>query len=75
MTRSIRRIAAAVALSGSLVAFSAAAQAYSAEQQRLCTGDAFRLCSAEIPDIDRITTCMRRQKAQLSTGCRSVFDK
>jgi hypothetical protein len=45
------------------------------DQRRLCTGDVFRLCSSEIPDRARITACMRRQRASLSQGCRSVFGK
>lgn len=51
----------------------AGAQGYSQEQQQLCSGDAFRLCSADIPDVDRVTACMIRQRAQLSPGCQSVF--
>jgi hypothetical protein len=47
--------------------------AYTPEQQQLCSGDAMRLCSSEIPDVERVTACMVRQKAQLSDGCRSVF--
>jgi hypothetical protein len=45
------------------------------DQRRLCTGDVFRLCASEIPNVDRITACMRRQRASLSEGCRSVFGK
>jgi hypothetical protein len=45
------------------------------EARRLCTPDVLRLCSAEIPDVERITACMRRQRASLSEGCRSVFGK
>ncbi|MBV8925654.1 MAG: hypothetical protein JOZ74_09830 [Bradyrhizobium sp.] len=45
------------------------------DQRRLCTGDVLRLCSAEIPNVERITACMRRQRANLSEGCRSVFGK
>ena len=45
------------------------------DQRRLCTGDVFRLCSSEIPDVERITACMYRKKASLSPGCRSVFGK
>jgi hypothetical protein len=53
-----------------------ASQAFTEEdQRRLCTGDVMRLCSAEIPDVERITACMRRQRANLSEGCRSVFGK
>ena len=45
------------------------------DQRRLCTGDVFRLCSSEIPDRERIIACMRRQRASLSDGCRSVFGR
>ena len=49
--------------------------AYTQEQQQLCTGDAMRLCSSEIPDVDRVTACMIAKQAQLSDGCKSVFRK
>ena len=47
--------------------------AYTAEQQQACTPDAFRLCSSEIPYIDRIRACMIRNKSQLSPQCRAFF--
>ena len=50
-----------------------AAFAYTQEQQQLCTGDAMRLCSSEIPDVDRVTACMIAKQSQLSDGCKSVF--
>ncbi len=50
-----------------------AGRAYTPEQQQACTGDAFRICSSEIPDVDRVTVCMIRNKAQLSPGCRAFF--
>jgi hypothetical protein len=55
---------------------SAVAQEYrGTEQQRTaCTPDVFRLCSWEIPNVDRIVTCLRREKSQLSPGCRQVFE-
>ena len=69
-----------VVISGLLIGFGsagvvqpAAAQGYSQEQQQLCSGDAFRLCGPDIPDVDRVTACMVRQRAQLSPGCQSVF--
>ncbi len=49
--------------------------AYTQEQQQLCTGDAMRLCSSEIPDVDRVTACMIAKRSQLSDGCKSVFRK
>jgi hypothetical protein len=50
-----------------------AARAYTPEQEQACTNDAFRLCSAEIPDVDRVTACMVRNKSQLSPPCRAQF--
>jgi hypothetical protein len=49
--------------------------AYTLEAQQMCTGDAFRLCAAEIPDIPKITACMVKHRADLSPGCRSVMDR
>ena len=49
--------------------------AFSSEAQQQCTGDAFRLCGSEIPNIAKITACMVKQRANLSTGCRSVMDR
>ena len=51
----------------------AASQAYTPEQQAACSDDAFRLCSSEIPDVDRVTACMVRNRIQLSPGCRVYF--
>jgi hypothetical protein len=56
-----------------LAALSTAAQAYTAEQEQMCTGDAMRLCASEIPDVDRVTACMVQKRAQLSDGCKAVF--
>ena len=56
-----------------LTALSTAANAYTDEQQQMCTGDAMRLCSSEIPDVERVTACMVQKRAQLSDGCKAVF--
>ena len=61
----------AVALSVSL--WSLPGRAYTPEQEQACTSDAFRLCSSEIPDVDRVTACMVRNKSQLSPPCRAQF--
>ena len=50
-----------------------AGQAYTPEQQQACSGDAFRLCGPEIPEVDRVTACMIARKAELSPGCRVFF--
>src|SRR5260221_12696688 len=44
------------------------------EQQMACTPDVWRLCFDQIPDVNRITACLRQNTAQLSGACRSVFD-
>jgi hypothetical protein len=49
--------------------------AFTAEAQQMCTGDAFRLCSSEIPNIPKITACMMKHRSDLSAGCRAVMDK
>jgi hypothetical protein len=51
----------------------AAGSAYTPEEEQACSGDAFRLCSSDIPDVDRVTACMVRQQSQLSPGCRVYF--
>jgi hypothetical protein len=44
------------------------------EQQMACTPDVFRLCSAEMPDVNRIVACLRQNTPQLSGPCHAVFD-
>ena len=72
---SFRQIATAVAVFGFVVSFASTSRTFTAEQRSACTTDAFRLCSSEIPNIDGITVCMRKQKANLSAACQPVFDK
>lgn len=53
----------------------AGAQAFeaTAEQRAACTPDAFRLCSAEIPDEARVAQCMIANKSRLSARCLASF--
>jgi hypothetical protein len=51
----------------------AAGQGYTPEQEQACSGDAFRLCGAEIPDVARVTACMVARKSELSPPCRAQF--
>ena len=71
------RIALGMALAiGGIVAQNAAfAEEYrgTMEQQMACTPDVWRLCSAQIPDVSRITACLRQNTPLLSSGCRAVF--
>jgi len=75
-TRTLRQAGLVVAFAVTFSALSSNASfAFSAEAQQMCTGDAFRLCSSEIPNIPAITACMYKHRAQLSTGCRVVMDR
>ena len=40
------------------------------EAREACTPDAFRLCSAHIPDADGVAACLRERSAELSDSCR-----
>lgn len=74
-TTAARKVSLALAFAASISAFSSTSSfAFSAEAQQMCTGDAFRLCSSEIPNIPKITACMIRQRTSLSSGCRTVMD-
>ena len=71
-----RQLALTLAIAIPAIALSASSGlAFSSEAQQMCTGDAMRLCSNEIPDIPRIAACMHRKRAQISPGCRAVMDR
>ena len=44
------------------------------EQQLACTPDVLRLCSAFIPNADRIAACLRERSSELSDACRSAIE-
>jgi hypothetical protein len=37
--------------------------------QQACTPDVTRLCSDDVPDLERITVCMKRNRANLGSAC------
>lgn len=65
----------ALAIGGIVAQCAASAEEYrgTMEQQMACTPDVWRLCSDQIPDVNRITACLRQNTPQLSSGCRAVF--
>jgi hypothetical protein len=79
MTASFTRLRRAGLVLGFALSLSALTStqsfAFSEEARQQCTGDAFKLCSSEIPNIPAITACMYKHRAQLSPGCRTVMDK
>jgi hypothetical protein len=44
------------------------------DQRAACTPDVFRLCGSEIPDVNRIVACLKKEKPNLSKDCRAVFN-
>ncbi|SFJ44916.1 hypothetical protein [Bradyrhizobium sp. Gha] len=74
MTRLMTALFAAVAVALSSAAASAQENQGTAEQRAACTPDAFRLCSAYIPDPSGVEACLRQRKSDLSEGCKAVFE-
>jgi hypothetical protein len=60
---------------GLLGAGAARADLATPAQKQACTPDVYRLCAGEIPNVKAIVACLRRQKGNLSEGCRAVFDQ
>ena len=74
--KTIRQAGLILAFAASISALSSTSSfAFSAEAQQMCTGDAFRLCSSEIPNVSKITACMLKNRSSLSAGCRTVMDR
>ena len=46
--------------------------AATAEERAACTPDVFRLCSSDIPNVERIVACMKRERSKLSPACAAV---
>jgi hypothetical protein len=51
----------------------ASAQVDDAARQA-CTPDAMRLCGDVIPDVAKVTACMKAKRALLSAPCRAVVN-
>jgi hypothetical protein len=64
-----------LALAVTLATLSTAAVAQTAQEQQACMNDAFRVCSATIPDRNRTIACMVQHKAELSQACQMVMAK
>jgi len=58
-----------------VVVFSAPACAYTAAEAKNCMNDAFKLCSAQIPNVDKVAKCMREKRSQLAPACAEAVDR
>jgi hypothetical protein len=64
-----------LALAITLATLSTAAVAQTSDEQQACMSDAFRVCSATIPDRNRTIACMVQHKAELTAACQVVMAK
>ncbi|HLN08479.1 MAG TPA: hypothetical protein VK281_05920 [Xanthobacteraceae bacterium] len=44
-------------------------------ERAACTPDAVRLCSQHFPNVGRVVSCMRSNRANLSEACRTAMDR
>jgi hypothetical protein len=74
MGDTVKRIRNGLVLVAALVTFSSLSFAMGTSEQRAaCTPDVFRLCSSEMPNVDRIVACLKRERANLSKPCQTVI--
>jgi hypothetical protein len=74
-TKTAQRSLSGALFAGFMIVSATGASAHSGtqEEQQACTPDVFRLCSAYIPNEDRIVACLNKHMAKLSPGCRAVM--
>ena len=75
MTNIRRGMIAALALALSGVSTAALAEFKpSAELRSACMGDAMKLCSSYLTNMDGLLSCMTAKKSQASPRCQAQFD-
>jgi hypothetical protein len=43
------------------------------EQQKACRPNVFKFCAEEIPNVRKITACLRRNIDRLTPDCQAIF--
>ena len=62
-----------IATTFALAALGTAARPIRRSRSRCARAMRCGLCASEIPDVERVTACMVQKRAQLSDGCKAVF--
>ena len=44
------------------------------KQQAACAPDVQKLCGDAMPDVDKVTACMKTKRAQVSPACAKMYD-
>jgi hypothetical protein len=74
MMRIFRSVCVLAMLAGLFASGAGGAFAQGSDAARqACTPDAMRLCSDAIPDVVKVTACMKAKYSQLSEPCRAVM--
>jgi hypothetical protein len=69
----MKRQSCALLLMWLAAAGSTAMAASQSDQDKACRSDAFRLCSSDIPNKEKIEACMKQHYDQLSPPCKKMF--
>ena len=62
-------------LFAAMAAGPAPAQTQDSNAADMCTPDVMKLCQEFIPDADRIVSCLRSKRSQVSAACRTAMRK
>jgi hypothetical protein len=72
MMKSTAAIGGVLVLMAIGITGSASAQG-TTQQRSACMGDAFRFCSADIPNVSRIEACLMQNRERLHPACQAQF--
>ena len=45
------------------------------QQQAACYNDVQRLCADAVPDVDKVTACMKAKRSQVSAKCAKMYGR
>lgn len=45
------------------------------QQQAACYDDVQRLCADAVPDVDKVTACMKVKRSQVSAKCAKMYGR
>ena len=69
---SLRRRVASACIAIVVASYVTPSAAATTEERAACTPDVLRLCSSDIPNVERIVACMNRERSKLSPACAAV---
>lgn len=67
-------LAGSLALQGSAVA-ATSEPTLQDQQQAACYNDVQRLCADAVPDVDKVTACMKAKRSMVSAKCAKMYNR